>query len=607
MTDLRIPAESDLARALREPALLAPGFKPPSPVKIDWENPLTRGLRSFWIPEFGVDLASGRVPTVNGVPDHVGTGDGLALYLNNASSHYVDFGSYPSDSAFTIGVVSKALSVNAFFACSRSGSTSNGIDFLVNSSGTGVSLRVGTTASNTNTPIWSFDLDEYQHITGGWTSGGKSSLYVGGSLATQSASAFSGTIPHTQNMRLSSRGTLYLSQRIKLFYYFDRELTAAEIAEFSRNLYQVLRPANDVSVRIGVPAGGGGTLITAATETDTAIAVGKAKSSAVSAAVESDGAQPVARSKRKLIGVASETESALQLSATKRKAISVATETDTAVPVTVPTPAIGIASETDAAVAVGKSKRKAINPATDIEAAQALGKAKSAAIQSAAETDASQAVARSKAKSVGVATETDGALSVAIGGQTFIGVAQETDIAVPIGRVKRKAINPVVETDIAMPIGATKARAITPALETDTPIIFARSKAKAIMPAGEVDTALSFPHEQVDCTAPPTYTLFDDARNLLHAAVLRQFGEEVIFSSKSLTVTSIFRRVPDAIPAAGSRPGVPRDELRIKETDICAHGIDQGEPVTVRGVSYKVVSVERTKHGMTRLGIRRER
>jgi hypothetical protein len=109
----------------------------------------------------------------------------------------------------------------------------------------------------------------------------------------------------------------------------------------------------------------------------------------------------------------------------------------------------------------------------------------------------------------------------------------------------------------------------------------------------------------VDCTDPPVYTLFDKAQSRLNAVVLRQFGESVTFPALGLTVTAVLQRNADQVPAAGARPGVPRDELRVRHTDICAHDIDQGIAVTVRGKAYRVVSVEPGIHGMTRLGIRR--
>lgn len=101
------------------------------------------------------------------------------------------------------------------------------------------------------------------------------------------------------------------------------------------------------------------------------------------------------------------------------------------------------------------------------------------------------------------------------------------------------------------------------------------------------------------------YTQFDEPVNALHEAILSQFGEEVTFSGIGLTATAVFKRYKDDVPGGGARPGVPRDELRVKQTDIDAHDIAQGTVVTVRGQAYKVISVERTKHGMTNLGIRR--
>jgi len=98
-------------------------------------------------------------------------------------------------------------------------------------------------------------------------------------------------------------------------------------------------------------------------------------------------------------------------------------------------------------------------------------------------------------------------------------------------------------------------------------------------------------------------TAFDAAKNRLNAAILRQFGETVLFGA--VEVTAVLQRASDQVPAGGARPSLARDELRVLDTDIASLTIEQGDAVTVRGTAYRVVSVEPGIHGMTRLGIRR--
>lgn len=114
--------------------------------------------------------------------------------------------------------------------------------------------------------------------------------------------------------------------------------------------------AADYFVDIVLDEGGQVVAVNTATETDTAIAVGRAKTRATGTAAETDAAQPVGRAKRLSVATAAATEAALPIVAVKTRAVGLASETDT-VSAIVPSKsrAIGVATETDLAIAITAS------------------------------------------------------------------------------------------------------------------------------------------------------------------------------------------------------------------------------------------------------------
>lgn len=114
--------------------------------------------------------------------------------------------------------------------------------------------------------------------------------------------------------------------------------------------------AADYFVDIVLDEGGQSAAVATATETDTAVAVGRTKARTAGLAAETDAALPLARAKRLTVGTVAATEAALPIVAVKAKAIGAATETDTVFAV-VPSKArtVGVAAETDTAFAITAS------------------------------------------------------------------------------------------------------------------------------------------------------------------------------------------------------------------------------------------------------------
>lgn len=100
-------------------------------------------------------------------------------------------------------------------------------------------------------------------------------------------------------------------------------------------------------------------------------------------------------------------------------AVGTATETDTAIAIgRVKQRAVGTATETDAAVAVGRAKRLTVSTATSTEVALPITAVKSRAVGTATETDAVFAIVGSKSRTLGLAEETDTAFAITASGGT---------------------------------------------------------------------------------------------------------------------------------------------------------------------------------------------
>ena len=66
MSSLILPGRSKLATALREPRLLVPGQIPVGRVRINWSDPIWRGLSLCWVAGQRVNLVDGRPPDLDG-------------------------------------------------------------------------------------------------------------------------------------------------------------------------------------------------------------------------------------------------------------------------------------------------------------------------------------------------------------------------------------------------------------------------------------------------------------------------------------------------------------------------------------------------------------
>ena len=111
------------------------------------------------------------------------------------------------------------------------------------------------------------------------------------------------------------------------------------------------------------------------------------------------------------IGQATETDTALPVGRSKSRALGIAVDTNEALPVgRLKTRIVGEAQSTETAQPVSGSKSYTIGQAVEVSTAQPVGRVKAATVGQAVETDTATAVARSKAMLLGQAVEPDTAL-----------------------------------------------------------------------------------------------------------------------------------------------------------------------------------------------------
>lgn len=98
-------------------------------------------------------------------------------------------------------------------------------------------------------------------------------------------------------------------------------------------------------------------------------------------------------------------------------AVGTATETDSAIAVgRLKTRAVGLTSETDASIALGRRKTRALGIASATDAAIALARAKARALGLATSTEVALPLGRRKARALGIAAELDTAVHLTGGG-----------------------------------------------------------------------------------------------------------------------------------------------------------------------------------------------
>jgi hypothetical protein len=210
------------------------------------------------------------------------------------------------------------------------------------------------------------------------------------------------------------------------------------------------------------------------------------------------------------ITAATETDTALALTFTKTivKTLGIAAETNEAQALSVQNPievTLTVTAETDAAQSLTLAKALALAAALETDSAQALTFTKTIvkALTAAAETDAAQALSFTKTifVTLGVASETDAALTVSLGGPKSIQPGLETDAAIALTFTKTIFITiaPAAETNTAQTLSPAKVKTLGPATTVEVAQALGKSKNVLVLPAPETDEArqLAVPIQRV--------------------------------------------------------------------------------------------------------------
>jgi hypothetical protein len=158
-------------RRLERPASFRPNIKPLWPVEIDWENSLTRGLKSMVIykPELVELVTNTRLIEASGnstIDSSFGHGPTYTTSDSTSTEYTVDFGSIGSNSGFTILARFYLTAIDSYGAPVYYGLSSNSgrrIELGKNGSG-----NIYVSFNNTWQKTWtkSFPLNQWVTVVG---------------------------------------------------------------------------------------------------------------------------------------------------------------------------------------------------------------------------------------------------------------------------------------------------------------------------------------------------------------------------------------------------------------------------------------------------------
>lgn len=194
--------------------------------------------------------------------------------------------------------------------------------------------------------------------------------------------------------------------------------------------------------------------------------------------------------------VATETSTAVTLGRTKSKVLPPATETSSGIAFgRTKSGLLVLAAETSSTVLLGRTKAGAFPVAAETSTALAPGRTKSAALPPAVETSSAVALGRTKVGLLPPATETSTALEFGTPDEGLVQelpVAIETSSAVALGRAKAGLLPPAMETDTAVAlVPAGLVQALPVAVDTSTASTWSVSKGGELPPAYEYSTAVT--------------------------------------------------------------------------------------------------------------------
>ena len=393
--------------------------QPQGAQRIDWSNPITRGLvaavnAAVGPSGNGLTVASGSISigAISFGKAFTGTGRLVGPTVNTLS----DFTALVllKQIASVPGQPRVAVSAGGFWM----GHASGGSPAVSNSSADTVAG-----AFSAGAPAALVAVRRASELTG-WLNG------VKGSTSTNTPSS-TGVL----TIKDYSAGGYAFPEGISFVAWWNRALSDAEIASISQNPWQVFQ-ADDLDLEPYYVAVGGPISVDYAPglELDAAQPLAALLSTGFAVASEVDAALSPAASLRPAYSVAPEVDRAIAPAASLRASYGVAVELDAALPLQAAgVNTYGAAQELNNAYALSTQLRTSYGVATEVDRALALSTVVGYAYGTAVESDAALAVSARLVAQYGMAAELDQAFALLIAGEAPAVPPQRRLIAVPGG------------------------------------------------------------------------------------------------------------------------------------------------------------------------------
>lgn len=238
----------------------------------------------------------------------------------------------------------------------------------------------------------------------------------------------------------------------------------------------------------------GGVSLTAATETGAAQPVTAAKQATLTAATDTESAVALSTSVTRTLAPGTEADSAQAIVAEERATLTSASGTNTALALSVQSvKALTPAVEADATVAVTAQKRAVVTVAVESDAAQALTNATVVTLLPATEVGAAQGVqvAGPQTVTLTAATEADAVVAASFAKTVALGTASSTDATLAVTASKRATLSPAAEADGAQQLSTSgiSSVSLTPATEVDAGVALTAHRTAVVAAATETDGA----------------------------------------------------------------------------------------------------------------------
>lgn len=247
--------------------------QPTGSVRINWSNPLTRGLIFAGDASTARNLVSGALVTNNNGALQVASPLGLGRRFASASSQYLS-SSFPARTLtdFTlfafVNVDSFAAQQTIVYVGQAGSSTARAVLYSAQFANR-LSLNVVTGGNNPNVQAGTSVAGRWYALCGtSNTVGSVHKLYFDGALQVIDTTGSVNAITNADTVGIGARNNvtwgIYSNSTVLCPLVWGRVLSDAEVAEISRNPWQLFAPAN-APVFYSLPATGGAFTLTAST------------------------------------------------------------------------------------------------------------------------------------------------------------------------------------------------------------------------------------------------------------------------------------------------------------------------------------------------------